>query len=184
MITVVPEDLARVFPGVRGAIIAFGGLLMEVVSLVHLMACANVAGLLLVRASARRRETAIRLSLGASRSRLIRKLLTEGILLGLLAGAAGTLIAFWATRVLMAQRPPLPVPFSLDVHPDGRVLGFTFALSVLTALVFSLAPALQATRAELLGALKDESTVSTPTCLPSMSKPWSTTWAFLCCRRG
>jgi len=157
VVSVVPESRARVFPGVRGMVLGFLGLLLGIVGLVLLLACTNVAGLLLARAAARRHETAIRLSLGASRSRLVRQLLTESVLLSLLAGAAGTLLALWATDLLMALRPPLPFPVALDLRLDPRVLGYTVVLSVLTGIVFGLVPALQASRADVVAALKAES---------------------------
>jgi len=131
-----------------------------VASLVLLMACTNLASFLLARASTRRREAAIRLSLGASRGRLVRQHLTESLLLGLLGGVAGLLLAVWATDALMAVRPPLPFPVHLDLSPDGRVLGFTLLLSLATGVLFGLAPALQASRAELVPALKDESRIA------------------------
>ena len=160
VVSVVPESRARVVPHLRGAILGFLGLLMAVVSLVLLMACTNLASFLLARASTRRREAAIRLSLGAGRGRLVRQHLTESLLLGLLGGLAGLLLAVWATDALMAVRPPLPFPVHLDLSPDGRVLGFTLLLSLATGVLFGLAPALQASRAELVPALKDESRIA------------------------
>jgi predicted permease len=157
VITVVPESRARLFPAVRGAVLGFLGLLLSVVGLVLLMACTNVAGLLLARATARRREIAVRLSLGASRGRIIRQLLTESLVLSLLAAILGIVVASWATDLLVALRPPVPIPVALDLRLDLRVLGFTLLVSILTGLVFGLAPALQASRPELLPALKDGS---------------------------
>ena len=142
----------------RGAVLGFLALLLAVVGLVLLMACTNVASLLLARATARRREIAVRLSLGASRGRIVRQLLTESLLLSFLAAALGIMVALWATDLFMALRPPVPLPVALDLRLDLRVLGFTLLLSLLTALLFGLAPALQASRAELLPALKDGST--------------------------
>ena len=157
VITVVPESRARLFPAARGAVLGFLALLLTVVGLVLLMACTNVAGLLLARATARRREIAVRLSLGASRGRIIRQLLTESLVLSLLAAILGIAVASWATDLLVAFRPPVPIPVALDLRLDLRVLGFTLLVSILTGLVFGLAPALQASRPELLPALKDGS---------------------------
>jgi predicted permease len=156
VITVLPESGARFMPAARGAVLGFFSLLLAVVALVVLMACTNIASMLLARAAARRRETAIRLSLGASRTRLIRQLLTESLLLSLVAGAAGVLLALWATDLLMAFRPPVPFPFELPLTIDARVLGLTLLVSTLTGLAFGLVPALQASRPDMVPALKDE----------------------------
>ena len=161
VVTVVPEREARVFPGVRGAVLGFFALLMGVVGLVLLVACANVANLMLARASARRREIAIRLALGAGRFRLMRQLVTESVLLSLLGGGAGLLFAAWGTGLLMAFRPPLPFPIDLPLALDGSVLVFTFSVAVVTGLLFGLAPAWTASRHDPLSALKDEGTSAT-----------------------
>ncbi len=142
----------------RGASIGFAALLMTVAGLVLLLACANLSNLLLARASERREETAIRLALGAGRARLVRQLFTESLLLALLGGAVGMLPALWPLRFSVQMRPPADFPLVLDVYWDYRVLAFGFAVTVLTAVAFGLFPALQATRADVVVALKDTGT--------------------------
>jgi putative ABC transport system permease protein len=155
-ITLVSESGGRVFPEVRGPVLGFMALLMTVVGLVLLIACANLANLLLARASTRRREIGIRVALGAGRAALIRQLLTESVLLSLLGGAAGGLGAAWTADALSTFRPPLPVPVVLDLTLDLRVLAFAVLVSVATGVFFGLAPALAATRSDVVSALKDD----------------------------
>jgi len=133
--------------------------LMVVVALVLLVACANVANLLLARATGRQKEIAIRLAMGASRRQLISQLLTESLLLALAGAAAGFLLAAVAAHAISSFQLPLPFPVVFDFTVDMRVAAFTVVLSLVTALLFGLVPALWATRPDLVGALKDESAV-------------------------
>jgi predicted permease len=131
-------------------------MLMAVVALVLFIACANIANLLLARSASRRKEVAIRMALGANRMRLVRQLLTESLLLALMGGASGLLLAHWTARSLSAFLPPFGLAVSFDTGPDARVLAFTLAVTVITGLLFGLAPALQASRPDLVATLKDD----------------------------
>jgi predicted permease len=129
--------------------------LMAVVGLVLLIACANVANLLLARGAARRKEFAMRLALGAGRLRLIRQLGAESVLLAALGGSLGVIIAWWGSQALVWMASTGPQPLPLDVSPNARILGFTLFASLLSAIIFGTAPALRATGFELIPALKD-----------------------------
>jgi predicted permease len=140
----------------RAGVMGAGALLMTVALLVLFIACVNVVGMLLARASVRRREVAIRLAVGAGRGRLVRQLLTESVLLWLLGGAAGLLLASWLGRAIPALLPPLPeaARLALDLGVDARVLAFALGISLLSGVGFGLAPALQATRPGAVPALR------------------------------
>jgi putative ABC transport system permease protein len=129
-------------------------ILMAVVGLALLIACANVANLLLARATTRQREVAIRLAIGAGRFRLIRQFLTESVLLAAIGGALGLLFAWWGGHLLLILVSNDSTPIPIDITPNARILGFTIAVSLLTALLFGLAPALVATRQNVDAALK------------------------------
>src|SRR5262249_37639049 len=132
-------------------------LLMGMVGVVLLIACANVANLLLGRAAARSKELAIRMSIGASRGQLIRHLLAESLVLALGGGVAGVLMAWWASS-LMLSMVPAGIPIAgVTGDPDGRVLLFAFVVSLLTGLIFGCIPAIRATRPDLAAVLKDQS---------------------------
>jgi len=130
--------------------------LMAMVGLVLLIACSNVANLLIARATARQKEVAVRLAMGASRGRLIAQLLEESLLLSIAGGGAGLGLAVLMDKALIGFLPAGVIPLNVSSSPDARVLGFTLAISVMTGLVFGLAPALQSTRPELAGTLKDQ----------------------------
>jgi predicted permease len=148
-----------IVPAFRTGTLGFAGAMLLIVALVLLIACTNLANLLLARAARRRKEMAVRLSLGAGRWRVMRQLLTENLLLALAGGAVGWLIAAGMVNLVEAFKPPIDIPLMIDLSPDWRVMIFTIAVSSLTGVFIGLAPALQATRVDLVSALKDESSV-------------------------
>ena len=144
-------------PAARQQLSSVGRLLMAVVGIVLLIACANVANLLLARSSSRTKEIAVRLAIGATRWRIVRQLLTEGMLLATMGGVAGLLLAWWSTRTLSAAPPPTgSLPITPQFSIDRRVFLFTLGVSLIAGIVFGLAPALRASRPALIPALKDD----------------------------
>jgi predicted permease len=152
-ITMLPESESRVPPELRGAVVGFLGLLLAGFALVLLICCVNVANLLLARGAGRVREVAIRVSLGASRARLVRQLMTESVALAAL-GCGGAILVTYAAAGLLARFRP-PGDLTLDVGVDWRVLGFALAAAVAAAAIFGLAPSLNLTRLGASSALKD-----------------------------
>jgi predicted permease len=153
-IVLTPPGLAGNF--IRGAVIGFAAALFGVSCLVLLVACTNLASILMARAADRRKEIALRLAVGASRGSLLRQLLTENLVIAILGGIGGAFLAVWITDALAAWRPPADFPLVISAAPDGRVFLFALLVSVFTTLLFGLLPALQATRTNLVGALKNE----------------------------
>jgi predicted permease len=142
-------------PFFKQFLLVLGGLLL-------LIACANVANMMLARAADRRREIAVRLAMGASRARLVRQLLTESVMLAAAAAPPALIFTFWVMHMFSQLRLPLPIPVAFDLTPDWRALVFTFAVTGLTGIVFGIAPALQATRTDLISALKEGGSILFP----------------------
>ncbi len=155
-INLVPQSQVGIAPQFRKAQVGLSTVIMAVVGLLLLIACVNVANLFLARASERRREMAIRLSIGARRGRIVRQLLTESVVFSLIAGAAGLLVALAVVRVASGIHLPTDFPVAFDFQLDTPVLLFTLAVAVVTGLLFGLAPAIQASKPELVSAVKGE----------------------------
>ena len=145
-----------VVPGMTGTIATFIGLLMGIVTLLLLIACVNLAGMLLARGAARSREIAVRVAIGAQPGRIARQLLTETAVLFVLGGVAGLVLSRWLTALLLSVLPQLPVPISLQITTDWRVVAFTAGMSLVAAALCGLAPALQARRTNLVSSLRSD----------------------------
>ena len=145
---------SSIFPGRVNVIGGFVGVLMAIVGLVLVIACVNLAGMLLARAAARQREIAVRLAIGAARARLVRQMLTETTLLVAAGCLAGLLVGRWFIALLLALLPQLPLPLGIDVVIDWRVAVFAVGVSIVTCLLSGLAPALQASGIVLVPSLK------------------------------
>jgi predicted permease len=173
--SVVAQELQRTFPdtnreqgiaiaGFHGlppeivtAATAFMALLMAIVAIILAIACANVAGIALARSTGRQREMAVRLALGAGRGRLIRQVMSETLILFLIAAAVGMLFTSAMTQFILSYQAELPFPLVFDLSPDYRVVAFTLVVTLFAALLSGLGPALQSTRTDVLGGLKEES---------------------------
>lgn len=154
-VTVIPVNDVRLHPIIDGFLYPIAALLMAVVGVVLLVACTNLANILLVRATSGAKEVAIRMALGSSRQRIVTQLLVESCLLGLLGGAVGLIIAVLVARLIVSFHPPLPVPIAIDLSLDRFVLLFALGLSLLTGIVFGMMPALRGSRPDLISTLKD-----------------------------
>ena len=154
-ITLLPIAESVIQPNSRGGLEMVGGVALGASGLVLLIACANVANLLLVRAAGRRKEIALRLALGVGPGRLIGQLLTESALLSIAGGAAALVLARWGRNLLWSYRPPWILSGDAMLSFDGRVLGFTLLVAVLATLVFGLAPAMSATHSDLATELRE-----------------------------
>ncbi|MGD8331833.1 MAG: ABC transporter permease, partial [Acidobacteriota bacterium] len=151
-------DFTQLFsPQAAGQVGTMGVVLMGIVGLILLIACANVANLLMARAATREKEISVRLAMGAGRYRLVRQLLTESILLALLGAGLGLLVAFWARDLIANLLPGIGggFQFNVDLALDGKVLGFTFAISLVTGVLFGLFPSLQASNPQLARTLHE-----------------------------
>jgi putative ABC transport system permease protein len=151
-ITVVASTDVRIHPLADAPFMAIASGVLVVVSLVLAIACSNLATLLLVRGTARTKEISVRLAMGATRRQLVRHLLIESLLLAVAGGIVGCILAWWTLRALQG----VELPVMVDLTVDARVLAFAMALSLVTGMAFGLAPALKATRVDLLPALRDE----------------------------
>jgi predicted permease len=159
-VTVVPERDSRIHPDLQLGAYAVFALLVVIVNVVLLIACLNLANMLMARAVVRRKEIAVRLAVGAGRWRIVRQLMAESVLLALIAGAAGVVVASWWLDVMLANMPAFPegIRAAIDVQLDWRVIAYTMGVATLTGVLFGLAPALQSSRTDVSTVLKDDAT--------------------------
>ncbi|HEY7856163.1 MAG TPA: ABC transporter permease [Terriglobales bacterium] len=155
--SLLPLSQTTIAPALRQQFVLAFAMMLAVVGLVLLIACANVANLLLARGMARHREIAVRLAMGATRRRLVRQLLAESILMALIAGIVGLVLARFFRDLLWANRPAFLLHSTMDLSLDLRVLLFALGISLLTGVLFGLAPALRSTRLDLIAQLKERS---------------------------
>lgn len=153
-------DAIRLHPDADRAMLPAAGILMAMVGMVLLIACANVANMMLARASARRPEIAVRLALGAGRGRVLRQLLTESVVLSAIGGVVAVLVARLALTLVLNAQTPFGIPISLDIELSGRVLLFAGLLSLLTGLLFGVAPALHSLRGDLSTSVRGDEALS------------------------
>ena len=154
-VTVMATNDVYFNPDFDTTLVPAGLLILAISGLVLLVACANLANMLLARAAGRRREIAVRLAIGAGRGQLVRQLLTESVVLALLGGGVGLLFADWSSRLIARFQPPVPIDLGVDFSVDWRVLTFTLIAAAVTGIAFGLVPALRASRPDVVGALKD-----------------------------
>jgi predicted permease len=154
-VAVLATSRVAIHPDFDGTVAPAALVLLVAVGLVLLVACANLANMMLARAVARRREMAVRLAIGASRGKLVAQLLTESVIVALLGGGAALLVAHWLRGLVMRFQPPLPIDLGLDIAPDWRVLLFTFATALATGVAFGLVPSLRSSQPDLVAGLRD-----------------------------
>lgn len=157
-VSVLPERDTRLVPDMQMGTYAAVALVLAIVNLVMVIACMNLAGMLLARSVVRRKEMAVRLALGAGRFRIVRQLIAESILLSVIAGAVGIVAGAWLLDLLLANIPAFPegIRLALDIRLDWRVVTYTIGLATVTGVLFGLAPALQSSRTEVSTVLKDD----------------------------